>query len=118
MELKKETYIGTYEVIAQGLLNVFDFQEVRISITESNDIMRFKIRFQNNGNNPDISTSIENEELVINMQNVFRNIGGMTSPLIVASTPDEKHKIYFIASIITIDADKGCIQLSYNFLRD
>lgn len=108
--------IGKYDVLVSNSLNVFKFEDVILTLQKDDSALAFRVKFINEGKDPSISTHVAGEEMTIEMHNVFYYPGGLSEPIEVATTDDEKQNIFLMCSVLPLNKNIGSFIFFYSFL--
>lgn len=116
MNLIKEQ-IGTYEVIASSSLCIFNYEDTILSLNYDGVEFKFRVKFIRNNSGSNIRIGPQNNEMFIEIMNLFTFPGGMNEPMVVLNNEDNTPAVSFLCSVLPFDKDSGNLILFYTFLK-
>lgn len=116
MDIIKEQ-IGNYDVIASNSLCVFNYEDVVLDLSYDSVQFRFRVKFIRNNEGPGVRTKPQNNEMLIEVMNIFTRPGGVNEPMVVLTSDDDTPAVSFLCSVLPFDRDSGNFVLFYTFLE-
>ena len=112
--------VGNYLVVSSGLIDVFEKQDVILTINDSNSL-KMKFCFIDNKENPKtyFENEIENDTLTWKIVNMNRNFSvlGISSPENIGEYENGK-KMFFSFSVNAVNVDNGIFTSKYTFFQE
>lgn len=113
--------VGNYQVLDSGSFQVFDNNEVSITLSTENGNILVKIKFFDEGKDQKakLKKVVSDSEVVFEAYNLSKTIGGIPEPIEIATLNDLR--MYILFSIIPLTTKKGenssCFVFNYTFLQ-